>query len=100
MLSIPPYTRIIVRARSPVALAASSIGWLRKEQAKGSVGMRLAIVASHPIQYHAPLFRELAKQVDLTLIFAHRATPADQAKAGFGVDFDWDIDLLSGYEHF
>ena len=61
--------------------------------------MRLAIVASHPIQYHAPLFRELAKRVDLTVFFAHRATPADQAKAGFGVDFDWDIDLLSGYEH-
>ena len=61
--------------------------------------MRLAIVASHPIQYHAPLFRELARQIDLTVFFAHRATPADQAHAGFGVGFDWDVDLLSGYEH-
>ncbi len=61
--------------------------------------MRLAVVASHPIQYHAPLFRELARQINLTVFFAHRATPADQAHAGFGVEFDWDIDLLSQYEH-
>lgn len=61
--------------------------------------MRLAILTSHPIQYQAPLFRELAKRADLTVYFAHRATQADQAKAGFGVEFEWDVDLLSGYEH-
>ena len=61
--------------------------------------MRLAIVASHPIQYHAPLFRELARRLDLTVFYAHRATPVDQASAGFGVGFEWDVDLLSGYEH-
>jgi len=33
------------------------------------------------------------------VFFAHRATPADQANAGFGVGFDWDVDLLSDYEH-
>jgi glycosyltransferase involved in cell wall biosynthesis len=32
------------------------------------------------------------------VFFAHRATPADQANAGFGVNFDWDVDLLSGYQ--
>src|SRR5215472_11252250 len=62
--------------------------------------MHLAVVASHPIQYHAPLFRELAGRLDLTVFYAHRATPDDQSKAGFGVGFDWDINLLSGYEHF
>ena len=61
--------------------------------------MRLAIIASHPIQYHAPLFRELASRIDLTVFFAHRATPADQGSAGFGVGFDWDVDLLSGYQN-
>ena len=61
--------------------------------------MHLAVVASHPIQYHAPLFRELARRLDLTVFYAHRATPVDQARAGFGVGFEWDIDLLSGYEH-
>ena len=33
------------------------------------------------------------------MFFAHRATPADQANAGFGVEFYWDVDLLSDYEH-
>lgn len=28
----------------------------------------------------------------------HRATAGDQAKAGFGVGFEWDVDLISGYE--
>ncbi|HEY1980211.1 MAG TPA: glycosyltransferase family 4 protein [Xanthobacteraceae bacterium] len=62
--------------------------------------LRLAVVGSHPIQYQAPLFRELARRLDLTVFYAHRATPADQAKAGFGVEFTWDTDLLEGYEHF
>jgi glycosyltransferase involved in cell wall biosynthesis len=61
--------------------------------------MRLAVIASHPIQYYTPIFRELAHRLDLKVFFAHRATPDDQAMAGFGVTFDWDIDLLSGYDH-
>ena len=61
--------------------------------------MRLAVVSSHPIQYYAPLFRELARKVDLQVFFAHKATPQQQATAGFGVSFDWDIDLISGYDH-
>jgi glycosyltransferase involved in cell wall biosynthesis len=60
--------------------------------------MRLAVVASHPIQYYSPIFRELAQRLDLKVYFAHRATPDDQANAGFGVGFEWDVDLLSGYE--
>ena len=60
---------------------------------------RLAIIASHPIQYQAPLFRELASRFDLSVFFAHRAREVDQAEAGFGVGFNWDTDLLSGYDH-
>jgi glycosyltransferase involved in cell wall biosynthesis len=60
---------------------------------------RLAILASHPIQYHGPLFRELAKRVDLHVFFAHKATPQQQASAGFGTEFEWDVDLTSGYAH-
>ncbi len=59
----------------------------------------LAILASHPIQYQAPLFQALAKVLNLHVYFAHRQTPKGQAAAGFGVEFDWDIDLLSGYNH-
>ncbi len=61
--------------------------------------MRLGVLASHPVQYHAPLFRELARRLDLVVFYAHRQTPAGQAEAGFGVEFEWDVDLLSGYEH-
>ncbi len=32
-------------------------------------------------------------------MFCHRATAADQAAAGFGVEFDWDVSLLDGYSH-
>ena len=60
--------------------------------------MRLGILATHPIQNHAPIFRELARHCDLTVYFAHRQTPEGQAQAGFGVPFEWDVDLLSGYE--
>lgn len=63
------------------------------------MSLRLAIVASHPVQYYSPLFRALATRLDLTVFYAHRATENDQAKAGFGVGFEWDIDLLSGYRH-
>jgi glycosyltransferase involved in cell wall biosynthesis len=59
---------------------------------------RIGFLVSHPIQYYAPIFRELAKRCDLTVFFAHRQTPEQQARAGFGVAFDWDVDLLSGYD--
>jgi glycosyltransferase involved in cell wall biosynthesis len=64
-----------------------------------STRLRLAVVASHPIQYQAPLFRTLAESADLTVFYCHRATPEQQAAAGFGVAFDWDIDLFCGYRH-
>lgn len=60
--------------------------------------MRLGVLATHPIQNHAPIFRELARLCDLKVYFAHRQTPQGQAQAGFGVAFDWDVDLLSGYD--
>jgi glycosyltransferase involved in cell wall biosynthesis len=62
---------------------------------------RLAIVTTHPVQYHAPWFRALARQpeIDLTVFYCHRATPEQQAAAGFDVPFDWDVPLLDGYCH-
>jgi glycosyltransferase involved in cell wall biosynthesis len=59
--------------------------------------MKVLWLASHPIQYQAPLFRELARRCDLLVAFAHRQTAAQQGEAGYGVAFDWDVDLLSGY---
>jgi glycosyltransferase involved in cell wall biosynthesis len=58
---------------------------------------RIGFLVSHPIQYFTPLFRELDERCDLSVYFAHRQSPEQQAEAGYGVPFDWDIDLLSGY---
>jgi glycosyltransferase involved in cell wall biosynthesis len=60
---------------------------------------RIAIVDTHPIQYHAPWYRVLGgrRDVEVQVLYCHKATPADQAKAGFGVEFDWDVSLLDGY---
>lgn len=60
---------------------------------------RLAVVASHAIQYQIPLFRLLTEVVDLHVFFSHRQSPEEQAAAGFGVDFEWDLNLFEGYPH-
>lgn len=61
--------------------------------------MKLGVLVSHPIQYHAPLYRELARRLNLKVFFAHRQTPNQQAAAGYGVAFEWDSDLLSCFDH-
>lgn len=60
--------------------------------------LRLAIVATHPVQYYAPLYRTLAGRCDLTVFYAHQPDATQQAE-GFGTAFTWDVDLLSGYDH-
>ena len=61
--------------------------------------MRLGVLATHPIQYHAPLYRALAQRLDLSVYFAHQQTAQGQADAGFGVAFEWDVPLLDGYPY-
>jgi glycosyltransferase involved in cell wall biosynthesis len=58
---------------------------------------RVAVVTSHPIQYQAPWFQALARELDLTVFFAHRQDAKGQAAAGFGHEFEWDVPLLDGY---
>lgn len=60
--------------------------------------MKLLAIATHPIQYQAPWFRELAKQPELELAVAFAALPdAKTQGAGFSVPFEWDLPLLEGY---
>ncbi|MCS3657976.1 glycosyltransferase involved in cell wall biosynthesis [Salinibacter ruber] len=64
--------------------------------------MRLAVVSTHPIQYYAPLFRQLAKWkgLDLHVFFGWSGAAASSAHdPGFGQDVEWDIPLLEGYEY-
>jgi glycosyltransferase involved in cell wall biosynthesis len=60
---------------------------------------RIAVVASHPIQYQAPWFRALARVCDLTVFFCHRQDAQGQARAGFDTPFEWDVPLLHGYRY-
>lgn len=38
-------------------------------------------------------------ELDLHVYYCHKATPREQARAGFGVEFDWDVPLLEGYQY-
>jgi glycosyltransferase involved in cell wall biosynthesis len=62
---------------------------------------KLAVLTTHPIQYQAPWFRAMAAhpELDLQVFFCHRATQKEQAAAGFGVEFSWDVPLLEGYSY-
>lgn len=59
---------------------------------------RVLAVASHPIQYHAPWFRGLAKapDIDFSVLFVQEPDAVEQGR-GFGVAFQWDVPLLDGY---
>ncbi len=60
---------------------------------------RLAILCTHPIRYYSPWFQAMQRhpRLDPIVFYCHRATPQDQARAGFGVEFEWDVPLLEGY---
>jgi glycosyltransferase involved in cell wall biosynthesis len=38
-------------------------------------------------------------KLNLHVYYCHEATPQEQARAGFGVEFEWDVPLLKGYEY-
>ena len=60
---------------------------------------RLGVLATHPIQYQAPLYQELARRgmVTLDVAFLSDAGARPVHDPGFGLTLAWDIDLLSGY---
>lgn len=62
---------------------------------------RLAILASHVIQYQDPFFRRLAADpaVDLTVFYCSRAGAEVYRDADMGTSLRWDIELLQGYRH-
>jgi glycosyltransferase involved in cell wall biosynthesis len=63
--------------------------------------MRLAILASHPIQYQAPLFRALAAipGLDVEVLFCSRWGLQPFVDPGFGQTLAWDVPLVGGYDH-
>jgi glycosyltransferase involved in cell wall biosynthesis len=61
---------------------------------------RIAIVASHPIQYYAPLFRCIAREQDLKIkvFYLWDFGVTDQVDQGFKQSLKWDIPLLKEYD--
>lgn len=61
--------------------------------------MSLAIVETHPIQYHAPLWRALQEhfQIPVHVIYGSDFSIAGYTDREFKTQFAWDVDLLGGY---
>src|ERR1700683_3699226 len=61
---------------------------------------RVLFVATHPVQYAAPMFRRMARDPRLELLVAYCSKQGAEAHLDrdFGVSFAWDLPLLSGYE--
>jgi glycosyltransferase involved in cell wall biosynthesis len=59
----------------------------------------LAVIETHPVQYHAPLFRQVEQEYGLpvTAIYGSDFSVSGYRDQEFGVDLAWDTDLLSGY---
>lgn len=60
---------------------------------------RLAAVTSHPVQYQAPLFRQLAahSEIEFTAFYGHDGSIDGEFDRGFGVLVSWGEGLLDGY---
>ena len=63
--------------------------------------IRLAYLVSHPIQYQAPLLRQIAADpdIDLTVFFCSDYSLRDHKDEGFGQIIKWDVPLVDGYNH-
>ena len=59
----------------------------------------LAVIESHPIQYHAPVYRVLQAKfgIPVTAIYGSDFSVVGYRDSEFGVDLAWDTDLLSAY---
>lgn len=60
---------------------------------------RVLFVASHPVQYAAPLFRRMAAHPRLDIQVAYCSLQGAEAGVDpeFGVEVKWDVPLLEGY---
>ena len=59
----------------------------------------LTVIETHPIQYHAPVYRALQHQfgVAVTAVYGSDFSVVGYRDQEFGTTFAWDTDLLAGY---
>lgn len=62
----------------------------------------LGIFATHPIQYHVPIWRGLAARNDVR-VHVYYASDLNVRKSEidpeFGIALEWDVPMLEGYDH-
>lgn len=63
---------------------------------------RVLMIASHPVQYMSPIFRDMARhpRLDTQVAYCSLQGAARAKDPGFGVDVQWDVPLLEGYPWF
>jgi glycosyltransferase involved in cell wall biosynthesis len=61
---------------------------------------KLVVIETHPIQYHAPVYRALQQQfgIPVTAIYGSDFSVSGYRDREFGESFAWDTDLLAGYQ--
>lgn len=59
---------------------------------------KLAVVVTHPIQYYAPIFSLLAKEINVKVFYTWGKDSVSKFDPGFGKVIEWDIPLLDGYQ--
>jgi glycosyltransferase involved in cell wall biosynthesis len=76
------------------------------EPANGASGttpkkVRVAHLVSHPVQYLAPIYREISRSphIDFTVYFYSDSSLGKHFDAEFGREFEWSTPLLGGYKH-
>lgn len=60
---------------------------------------KLLIFQSHPIQYFSPLYKEMAKSIEMEVVYYSDASLQATFDKGFGQTIQWDIPLLEGYRY-
>lgn len=63
--------------------------------------VRLAVLATHPVQYQAPLLRRIAQEpdIELTVLYGSDMSVRPFFDPGFTATIAWDASLLDGYAH-
>lgn len=63
--------------------------------------IKIAIINSHPIQYFAPLYKELNKsnEIDITALYLSDLNLKPSEDPGFKQKIQWDVDMLDGYNY-
>ena len=64
--------------------------------------IRLAIITTHPIQYNAPLFKQMNEGgigFEIRVFYTWSQSKDSLFDREFGRPVDWDIPLLAGYDY-